>query len=161
MNHRIAWLSVLSAGALLSGCATEPTRTAARNSAIIRRYFDEWANQGNAAAADELIAPDVVLVNPPSTLRSLAEDKTSMAGFRAAFPDLHFTMEDLIAGGDKVVVRWTLRGTQRGEFHGHPANDKAIAITGTSTFRLEAGRIREIWVNMDRLGLMQQLGWLP
>jgi steroid delta-isomerase-like uncharacterized protein len=142
------------------GCATPPENAAARNTIIIRRYFDEWANHANVATADQLIASDLVLVNPPSVVHSLEEYKKGMATFHAAFPDLQFSIDDLIASSDKVVVRWTLRGTHEGEFQGHPATGRKIAITGTSTFRLEAGKIRQIWVNMDRLGMMGQLGWL-
>ena len=160
MNFRLARGIIVAALALTAGCATEHSRLARRNTEVVRRYFDEWANHPNATTADELIASDLVLINPPSTLHSLAEYKASMAGFHAAFPDLHFTLEDLIAGGDNVVVRWTLRGTHLGEFHGRPATGRAINVTGTSTFRIESDRIREIWVNMDRYGLMEQLGWL-
>jgi steroid delta-isomerase-like uncharacterized protein len=117
-------------------------------------------NQANAATADELIAPDLMLINPPSVIKSLEEYKRGMATFHAAFPDLHFTIEDLIATGDKVVVRWTLSGTHQGELQGRPATGRKVTITGTSTFRLDAGKIRKIWVNMDRLGMMEQLGWL-
>jgi predicted ester cyclase len=67
----------------------------------------------------------------------------------------------LISEGNKAVVRWTLRGTQRGEFQGRPPTGKAMTVTGTSTFRLAGRKIQEIWVNMDRLGMMEQSGWLP
>ena len=134
---------------------------AARNKEIIRRYFEEWANHGNAAAADELIATNLVLHNPPAVLRSLEEYKTGMAKFHAAFPDARYTVEDQIAEGDKVVVRWTLRATQATEYQGHAPNGKTMTVTGISIFRLADGTIQEITVNMDRLGQMEQLGWLP
>jgi steroid delta-isomerase-like uncharacterized protein len=156
----IFWICGLAA-ASLCGCATKPTGGTTGNRAIIRRYFEEWANHGDAATADALIATNLTLHNPPAVLRSLEEYKASMAKFHGGFPDLRFTIEDEIVAGDKVAVRWLLRGTQTGEFQGHPASGKAVDITGTSTFRLSEGRIQEIWVNMDRLGLMQQLGWLP
>jgi steroid delta-isomerase-like uncharacterized protein len=84
-----------------------------------------------------------------------------MADFHAAFPDLHFRVEDCVAQGDRVLARWRLTGTQRGDFQGHPASGKAATVAGMSLFRLEGGKIQEIWVNMDRLGMQQQLGWLP
>jgi predicted ester cyclase len=74
---------------------------------------------------------------------------------------LHFTVEDQIAEGDKVVVSWRLQATQLGEYQGHPPSGKPIAVTGTSIFRLANGKIQEITVSMDRLGQAQQLGWLP
>ncbi len=151
---------VLSCAALV-GCADPGHHALRQNKAIVLRYFDRWANHGDQSTADELIAVDLVLHNPPAVLPSLAEYKTSMAAFHAAFPDLHFTIEDEFAEGEKVVVRWTLRATHQGEFQGHPASGKPVEITGTSVFLLRSGKIQEIWVNMDRLGLMQQLGWLP
>ena len=132
-----------------------------RNKEIIRRYFEEWANHGHAAVADQLIATNLVLRNPPAVIRSLADYKTGMAKFHAAFPDARYTVEDQIAEGDKVVVRWTLRATQSVEYQGHPPNGKTMTVTGISIFRLADGKIQEIWVNMDRLGQMEQLGWLP
>jgi len=131
------------------------------NKAIIRRYFAEWANRGNVAVADELIATNLVLRNPPAVIRSLDDYKTGMAKFRAAFPDARYTVEDLIAEGDKVVAHWTLRATQVTEYQGHAPNGKTMTVTGISIFRLADGKIQEITVNMDRLGQMEQLGWLP
>lgn len=144
---------------LLCGCASTRHVGETHNRALIQRYFADWANHGNVAAADELIAPDVTLINPPTTLRSLAEYKASMAAFHRGFPDLHFTIEDMVASGDRVVVRWKLRCTQLGEFAGRPSSGRPVAITGTSSFRIADGKIREIWVNLDRLSMMQQLGW--
>ena len=133
----------------------------AENKRIIRRYFDEWANRGDAVAADELIAANVVLRNPPAVINSLEDYKKSMAGFHKAFPDLRFTIDEPIADGDKVVVRWTLRGTQSGEYQGRPPTGNPITVAGISIFRLADGKIQEITVNMDRLGMMEQLEWLP
>jgi steroid delta-isomerase-like uncharacterized protein len=145
---------------LLSGCATS-SNVINHNKQIVRLYFQEWANQGNAQIADKLIAANVVLHSPRTTLTSLDQYKASMATFHAAFPDLHFTIDDQIGEGDRIVVRWTLRGTQRGEFQGRPGSSKPVTVIGTSTFRLAQGKIQEIWLSMDRLGMMEQLGWLP
>jgi len=132
-----------------------------RNKAIIHRYFEEWANRGNVTVADELIATNLVLRNPPAVIRGLEDYKTGMARFHAAFPDARYTVEERIAERDKVVVRWTLRATQATEYQGHPPNGKTMTVTGISIFRLAEGKIEEITVNMDRLGQMEQLGWLP
>ena len=171
--------------ALLCGCATSETsltrsgehliRPAAtfspsdaekgnhlqRNKDIIHRYFDEWGNDGGTKAADELIAANVTLRNPPAVLHSLEDYKKGMAAFHTAFPDLHFTVEEVIAERDRVVVRWSLRTTQLGEYQGRPPTGKTVSVTGMSLFRLADGKIQEITVSMDRLGLSQQLGWLP
>lgn len=154
-------LAVVLVAAVLAACSTPNGSDSSANVRIVRRYFDEWANQGNVKAADELIAADMVLRNPPLVVEGLETYKKSMVGFHTAFPDLHFTVEDLVAQGPKVLVRWSLTGTQQGPFQGRPASGKRVAITGMSLFRLEAGKIREIWVNMDRAALAEQLGPLP
>lgn len=159
-KKKMPW-PVLLFALLLSGCVTRQDQTVSRNKEVIHRYFDQWANHGDTSVADAVIATNLVLRNPPAVVTSLEAYKQSMAKFHAAFPDLRFTLEDQIAEGDRIVVRWSMRGTNTGEFQGKPATGKAISVTGTSTFRLAGGRIREIWVNMDRLGLMEQLGWLP
>lgn len=147
--------------ALCCGCATNQKRALQHNRGIIQRYFEGWANRGDPAVADALIATNLVLRNPPAVLRSLEAYQQSMAAFHRAFPDLHFTVEDLVAERDRLVVRWTLRGTQHGEYQGHPATGKPMTVTGMSLFRLADGKIQEIHVNMDRFGMQQQLGWLP
>ncbi len=152
---------VVAMSVLMAGCATARNPVTERNRETIRRYFDRWANHADTAAADALMVPGLVLRNPPSTVSRLEDYKRGMAGFHAAFPDLHFDVEDLVAEGDRVVARWILRGTHRGEFQGQSGTGKTFVITGTSTFRLADGRIHEIWVNMDRHGMLQQLGLLP
>lgn len=146
---------------VLCGCATNKDYALQRNKEIIRRYFEGWGNRGDTAVADELIATNVTLRNPPAILHSLEEYKTGMARFHTAFPDLYFSIEDLIAEGDKVVVRWTLYGTHLGEYQDRSPTHKVMTVTGISIFRLAGGKIQEITVNMDRLGQAQQLGWLP
>lgn len=150
------WLAVL-----LGGCATTGPLAVERNKTIIQRYFDGWANHADPRVADEVIALDLILRNPPTITHGLDVYKQGMASFHAAFPDLHFTMEDQIAEKNRVAVRWTLRGTHLGELQGRPATGNSIIVTGTSTFRIADGKIQEIWVNMDRLAMMTQLGWLP
>src|SRR6266704_5982285 len=160
MKMKLLFQIALSA-VLLCGCASPQHLAVQRNKAIIHRYFEEWGNHGNTKAADELIAANFTLRNPPAVLRSLEEYKKGMTAFHTAFPDLHFTVEEMIAEGDKVVVRWSLRGTHLGDYQGRPATGKAMSVTGMSLFRLADGKIQEITVSMDRLGQWQQLGWLP
>lgn len=108
-----------------------------------------------------MIADDVTLRNPPAVVNSLNDYKKGMAAFHAAFPDLHFTVEEMVAEGDQVVVRWSLRATHLGVYQVKPATGKRVLVTGMSWFRLARGKIQEITVSMDRLGQWQQLGWLP
>jgi steroid delta-isomerase-like uncharacterized protein len=83
-----------------------------------------------------------------------------VAALRKGFPDLHFRIDDVIAEDGKVATRWTMTGTQQGELPGHAPTGKRMVVTGMDIFRVEKGRIPEIWVNMDVLGQVQQLGWL-
>jgi steroid delta-isomerase-like uncharacterized protein len=154
MNLRLLFPFALLA-TLLCGCASQ------QNKELVRRYFEGWANRGDAAVADELIATNLVLRNPPAIVRSLAEYKQGMTAFHTAFPDLKFTIEDEIAEGNDVAVRWTLRATHLGEYQGRPATGKPVIATGISIFQIANGKIQEITVNMDRLAQFQQLGWLP
>ena len=146
---------------LLPGCVTHHPHAVQRNKEIIQRYFEGWANHGDMTVADELIATNVVLRSPPAVIQGLADYKNGMARFHTAFPDLHFAIDDLIAEGDRVVVRWTLRGTQMADYQGHPPSRQTMTVTGVSVFRITDGKIQDIHVNMDRLGQAQQLGWLP
>ena len=161
----LGWAGVLAVSAwllaLAAGCATAEPKVARENKEIIRRYFDGWANHGDPAVADALIATNLVVHNPPVEVRSLAEYKESMGRFHQAFPDLHFEPEAYIAEGDQVVVPWTLRATQKEVYRGNVPNGRTMTITGTSIFRLQNGRIQEIRVNMDRASMMDQLGWAP
>ena len=128
------------------------------NKAVVRRYF-EGAYHGEDIV-DELIAPDYVGRFPPNPeVRGREAVKQFNRETRTAFPDLQLALDELIAEGDKVVVRWTMRGTHLGEMRGGIApTGKPFAVTGTTTNRVEGGQIAEAWGNIDLLGLMLQLG---
>ena len=158
-NPGLNLLPVLMLALSLLGCATPGDQASERNTALIHRYFDQWANQGDPVVADSVIATNLVLRNPPAVLHSLAEHKESVTRFHAAFPDLHFTVEDTMAQGDRVMVRWSVRATHLAEYQGRPPTRKQMNITGVSLFRISEGKIQEIWVNMDRRGMMEQLEW--
>ena len=143
---------------LWSGCATKQDFALERNKELVRRYFEGWANHGDTTVADKLISKSVTLHSPPAVLHSLEEYKASMAKFHAGFPDLSFTIEDLVAERDRIVVRWTLRATQSAEYQGHLASGKAFTVTGISLFQIADGEIQEIHVYMDWHGMMEQLG---
>ena len=87
--------------------------------------------------------------------------KASIQGYRAAFPDLRLTVEDQIADDDRVVTRWSAKGTQEGDLMGVPATGKQATVTGITIDRIVDGRIAESWTNWDTLGLLQQLGVVP
>jgi steroid delta-isomerase-like uncharacterized protein len=135
--------------------------SAAENEAVVRRWVAAW-NEQDPDAAEGLLTPGYVRhdANAPDVVGPAAE-RRFIAGALAAFPDLRFTIEQLVAEGDLVLGRYTARGTHRGEFAGVPATGRAVVFQATESYRLEGGRIAEQWVVMDTLGLLQQLGALP
>jgi steroid delta-isomerase-like uncharacterized protein len=126
------------------------------NKAVIRRVVEEGWNKGNVDIFDELAATDVV--HHDYKTRGLEAFKQAIAADMTAFPDLKVTIEDMIAEGDKVVVRYTFRGTQKGETQGILPTGKHVTVTGIFICRCAGGKIVEEWENWDDLGLFQQLG---
>ena len=130
------------------------------NKANVRRGF-EAVNQKNLAVFDELLTPDVVFHSASTTMQGLEAYKQLLSVYVTAFPDLQFTIEDMIAEGDTVVVRYTTRGTHQGNFRGIPPTGKQVSATGMFMDRLVNGKAVEQWINGDDLGLLQQLGVIP
>jgi len=128
------------------------------NKAIVRRFYEEVWTQGNLAAADELTTADIVNETLQPPVHGLESLKQFVMIYRTAFPDFHFTLEDLIAEGDKVTVRFTCTGTQRGELLGIPPTGKRVTLTGIDIVRFADGKFAESWTNFDALGMLQQLG---
>ncbi len=135
------------------------------NKALVRRAIEEVWNQGNVALADELYAPTVIYQNPGvADVRTLEDFKRFVTAFRSAFPDGHTTIEDLIAEGDQVVLRYTFRGTNTGDFVTPmplPATGKQVIMTGIAIARVTSGKAVEVLDMGDNLGLLQQLGLIP
>ena len=133
-----------------------------QNKAVIRRWI-EALNAGNLDVADEIYAPDFVMHDPgnPDRLPGPEGTKQGFAAFLAAFPDLHVTIEDIIAEGDKVVWRVSLTGTHKGEFLGIAPTGKQITNTGITIVRMVDGKFVEGWQNGDDLGMLQQIGAIP
>ena len=133
-----------------------------KNKAIARRSLEEIWSQGKMDVIDELIAADCVLHNPAfPDIHGPEGYKQLVADVRSAFPDLRLTVYDQIAEGDKVVTRWTLTGTHKGDFMGIPPTGVQVTVTGIDIDRIAGGKIVEEWTNDDVLGLMQQLGVIP
>jgi steroid delta-isomerase-like uncharacterized protein len=129
------------------------------NKAIFRRIVEEGFNKGNMSVLDELVAANHV--NHTDNVHGPEEYKRFITMYRAAFPDLHMAIDLQIAEEDKVVNRWTTRGTHRGNLMGIPPTGKQVTVTGTHIARIVGGKIVEEWGNMDALGMMQQLGVIP
>ena len=142
--------------------STVVTKSTEVNKASMRRFYDEVFNKKNRAAIDEFIDLNHVdHAAPPGTPAGLKGVKQTLNMYLTAFPDLHFTVEDLIAEGDKVVARLTVRGTQLGAFMGTPPTGKQATSTAIDINRMADGKSVEHWLNMDTLGLLQQLGVIP
>jgi len=131
------------------------------NKAVLRRLYEEVWSQGNLATVDELLAVDYVLHDPAHLVRGPEGFKAYVSAFRAAFPDLHAKVEDQIAEGDMAAMRFTARGTHKGEFQGIPPTGKQITLSGINIQRFVDGKIAENWVSLDALGMLQQLGVIP
>ena len=132
------------------------------NKALMRRYYLEVWQEGSFAAADELVAPNIVDHMPgPDQPPGRAGHDATVNIVRTAFPDAQFTIEDLLADDDKVVGRWTMRATHKGELMGIPATGKPVAMSGIDIARWQNGQLAEIWHIEDITGMMLQLGVIP
>jgi steroid delta-isomerase-like uncharacterized protein len=134
------------------------------NAATARRILEESWNQGNLDVLDQLCAPDCVDhdLSTHEEIYGLDANKERVRGYRAAMPDLHVTIDDLIASGDRVVTRWRASGTNEGELMGNPPTHRHAEFTGMSIDRFDAdGRLVETWDQWDVMSFMQQLGMAP
>ena len=134
------------------------------NKAIVRREFEEIFTQGNLDAADEIYASNYVghEATTPEGIHGLQAAKQFASVYRSAFPDLQVTIEDQSAAeGEKVVTRWTARGTHQGELMGLAPTGAQVRMTGITISRIAEGKVAEDWTNFDALGMMQQIGAIP
>jgi steroid delta-isomerase-like uncharacterized protein len=130
---------------------------------LVRRlYEDGWSN-GDLDLAANTYAPDFINHNPamPGMPPGPEGIRLPINAFRAAFPDLRYTIDDQLAEGDQVVTLWTFRGTHEGEFMGVPAMGKQVEISGITLDRIANGHIVEHWRLTDILGMLQHLGVIP
>ena len=133
----------------------------AENKAIVRRFMEDGWNKGDLSVIEACVTPDFVdhdPANPPHLGKGIAGAKQVVNLYRSAFPDLHFTIEDLIAEGDKVVVRYRATGTHKGELMGLAPTNRRATVTAILISRIAGGKIAEQWSNWDTAGLLQQLG---
>ena len=124
-------------------------------SAVARHFIEEVLGRGDFAALNALAAPDCADHADAPGAAALA---LFLVPWRAAFPDLEVTIEDLVAEGDRVTACWTLRGTHRGPFLGLPPTGRRVAMAGMEHCRLADGKIVERWATVDTPGLLRQLG---
>jgi steroid delta-isomerase-like uncharacterized protein len=132
------------------------------NGDAVRRFIEEVLNRGNIDAAGQFFWDDMVEQVPlPGQGPGLAGLKDVLRGMRAGFPDMHWTVHEQIAEGDKVLTRFEWRGTHRAAFLGVPATGRPVTVWGMVIDRFEGGKIRDTRIIMDTLGLMMQLGAIP
>jgi steroid delta-isomerase-like uncharacterized protein len=132
-----------------------------QNKSVVRRYYEEVLNGGDTQVLDEIAVAGYIEHDPiPGQTDHLEGLRQRVEMLRSAFAP-QFTLEDVIAEGDKVVVRWTNRGTHVGEFMGIPPTGKSFSIAGIDIHRLTDGRMAEHWHVVDLFSQMQQLGLIP
>jgi steroid delta-isomerase-like uncharacterized protein len=129
----------------------------------LSRRFTELFSTGDEALTEQLLSPAIAFhgTTGDGEVIGIDEMKAFVAGYRRAFPDARSTVEDQVAEGDKVVTRWRARGTHRGELGPIPPTGREFEIEGVTIERIAGGRIAEVWVARDELGLLRQLGLVP
>ncbi len=133
------------------------------NKAIVQRYYDEVLNGRDLSVLDETHAVNHVHHDPsnPADIEGREGTKQRLIELMNAFPDLRYTIKDMIAEGDRVMVRWTVGLTHTGEFEGLPPTGKRAVVQGIYVHRMSGAKMVEDWAIRDTLGLLQQLGVVP
>lgn len=135
---------------------------ASDNEALVRRYYDEVLNGRRPELVDELAVEDYVEHDPfPGQGNGRDDLRARVQLLLDGLNPVHFTIEDVVAGGDRVVVRWTQTAEQSGPFLGLPATGRNFSISGIDIHRIRDGRLAEHWHVVDLFSLMQQLGAIP
>lgn len=162
--RRIAVLLVVMTGAsvLSAADAARPAdATLARNKAVARQFLEQaFGPHWRVELVDALHTTDFVIHTSQGD-KSLKDDRDAVVGWKSATPDLVMTVNDIVAEGDRVAVRWTATGTNTGEGKGLPATGKRVTATGMTFWRMKEGKIAEEWGVVDMLSVMKQLGLLP
>ena len=128
------------------------------NKNLVERLYRDCINTGKIPLLDELIHPEFVGARGE---KGPAGYRHTISMVRTGFPDAQFTLEDLIAEGDRVVARWRMQGTQLGSFAGFPASQKSVTQTAIVIYQIRESKIVRAWLQPDSLGLMQQIGAVP
>jgi steroid delta-isomerase-like uncharacterized protein len=132
------------------------------NKALARRVVEEVWNRGNVGVVDETFAADYTENNPrPGQEPGIDGYKGGVTMMRTAFPDLHLDLQEIIAEGDRVAIRYTLHGTHDGELMGLPPSGNSVSSDGMVFARIGDGRVVERWGVQDMFALLQQIGALP
>jgi steroid delta-isomerase-like uncharacterized protein len=155
---RIVFFLPAAATMMLMGCRASDAPVKVRNVEVVQVVFAEIWSKGNVDLIGELFAEDFVGHFPGETVHGREGILAEVIAHRTAFPDWTEEVEDAIADRDRVVVRFTSRGTNLGDFLGNQPTGKHVEISEVAIFRLSDGRIVEQWVYPDMLSLQRQLG---
>jgi steroid delta-isomerase-like uncharacterized protein len=130
-----------------------------QNKELVRRWFEQVWNQKNEAAIDAMFSPEGKAYGfpEPDSVADAQGFKRLHRDFCGAFPDLHFRLEDVVAEGDLVAVRWRVEATHRGDHLGFPASGRQATLTGSSFLKIGQGRIVDGWNHMDMAGMIRRL----
>lgn len=133
------------------------------NKELARRDIEEAWNEGNLEVVNEYVAEEFVCHDPsfPEALRGPDGYRQLVTMYRSAFPDAHLTIEELVAEGDTVVVRWTGRGTHEGELMGLEPTNRTVEVPGMTLLHVSDDMVTESWQCYDVFGMLGQLGALP
>ncbi|WP_020574678.1 ester cyclase [Actinopolymorpha alba] len=128
------------------------------NRSVVRRFYDEVLNHDKPEVADEIVAPDFVVHGGlPNQATGPEALKATGRMLRSGFADLRFTIDDLVAEGDRVAVRWTMEATHTGDYFGIPATGRSIDLHAIVIFRVVNGQLTELWPLVDHPSLRRQL----
>jgi steroid delta-isomerase-like uncharacterized protein len=139
--------------------ASCPVTSEAENEAVARRWYEDALNNADLSVLDEILSPDVAYHSgslPPQSIDEIKD--VILAPVLVGFPDVEYTIDQVITDDDNVVLIWHATGTQTGEYQGFPASGKQANWTGINVFRFECGKVVELWAEFNALGRMQQIG---
>lgn len=134
------------------------TQTPEKNRETIRKLYEDFLNTGKLELLGQIIAEDYVGIYGQKGPSAYAE---TIRALRQGFPDIQWTIEDLVAAGDRVAVRWTWQGTHRGSFRGFPASQKQVTDNAIAIYQFRDNKVVQAWIQSDRLGVLQQIGAVP
>ena len=124
----------------------------------LHRYYIEEINKGNLDVLDEYMSSNCICYGSGEVFDNMEASKKQAALNLKAFPDRVLVADDMIAAEDKVITRWTWTGTHKGHYQGIEPTGKRVTVTGITISRIEDGKVVEEWEEVNRLGLLKQLG---
>jgi steroid delta-isomerase-like uncharacterized protein len=131
------------------------------NEAVVRRFYEEMCNGRKNEMTPEILTQDYVLHDPQVPARPGPDGMAEVVSTYQENVEGHWEIEEMFSAGDRVVVRWTGSGTHVGEVNGIPPTGKDVQVDAISIFRMDGGKIAEMWEVWDTLGFLQQLGVVP